>query len=160
VSPFVPVLAAAALAAAVSDVRTRRIPNALTGVLAALGVVLAGISRGLPGAAIALATLAVMLAVGTFVFARGWFGGGDVKLLAAACCGLAPAQAADFLIYTGLCGGLLSLYALATSQWMATMLITMRLPETGKRLPYAVAIAGGALSLWVALLCPVFLVVR
>jgi prepilin peptidase CpaA len=160
VTPFVPVLAAAALAAAVWDVRMRRIPNALTGALAVLGVVLAGFARGIPGAAIALTTLAIMLAVGTFVFSRGWFGGGDVKLLAAACCGLAPAQAADFLIYTGLCGGLLSLYALATSQWMATMLITLRLPETGKRLPYAVAIAGGALSLWVALLCPVFLVVR
>jgi prepilin peptidase CpaA len=159
-TPFVPVLAVAALAAAAWDVRSRRVPNALTGALAAAGVVLAGVSRGLPGAAIALVMLAIMLAVGTIAFSRGWFGGGDVKLIAAACCGLAPAHAADFLIYTGVCGGLLSLYALATSQWMATMLITLRLPETGKRLPYAVAVAGGALSLWVALLCPAFLVVH
>jgi prepilin peptidase CpaA len=160
VAPFVPVLAAAALVAAAWDVRARRVPNALTGALAAAGVVLAGVTRGLPGAAIALAILAIMLAAGTVAFRRGWFGGGDVKLIAAGCCGLAPAHAADFLIYTGVCGGLLSLYALATSQWMATMLITLRLPETGKRLPYAVAVAGGALSLWVALLCPAFLLVR
>ena len=159
-SPFVPVLAVVALAAAAWDVRARRVPNALTGALAVLGVALAGFTRGLPGVGIALAILAAGLIIGTFAFGRGWFGGGDVKLIAAGCCGLVPAQAADFLIYTGLCGGLLALYALATSQWMATMLITLRLPETGKRLPYAVAVAGGALSLWVAILCPAFLLVR
>ena len=159
-SPFVPVLAVVALAAAAWDVRARRVPNALTGALAVLGVLLAGVTRGLPGAGIALAILAAGLVIGTVAFGRGWFGGGDVKLIAAGCCGLVPAQAADFLIYTGLCGGLLALYALATSQWMATMLITLRLPETGKRLPYAVAVAGGAFSLWVAILCPAFLLVR
>ena len=159
-APFVPILAAAALTAAVSDVRTRRIPNALTGALAILGVAVAGTSGGLAGAGIALAILAVLLAAGTFAFARGWFGGGDIKLLAAGCCGLTPALAVDFLVYTALCGGLLSVYALATSQRMVTALITRQLPQTGERLPYAVAAAGGALLLWVALLCPAFLLVR
>jgi prepilin peptidase CpaA len=160
IPPFVPILAAAAVVAAASDVRTRRIPNALTGTLAILGVAVAGTTGGLPGAGIALATLAVTLAAGTYAFARGWFGGGDIKLLAAGCCGLEPALAADFLIYTALCGGLLALYALASSQRMVTALITRQLPQTGERLPYAVAAAGGALFLWVALLCPVFLLVR
>jgi prepilin peptidase CpaA len=158
--PFVPILAAAALTAAASDVRTRRVPNALTGALAVAGVATAGATRGLPGAGVALAILAVLLAAGTVAFARGWFGGGDIKLLAAGCCGLTPALAADFLIYTALCGGLLSLYALATSQRIATALITWQLPQTGERLPYAVAAAGGALLLWVAILCPAFLLVR
>jgi prepilin peptidase CpaA len=158
--PFVPILAAAAVAAAASDVRSRRIPNALTGALAVAGVCTAGATRGLTGAGIALAILAVALAAGTYAFSRGWFGGGDIKLLAAGCCGLTPALAADFLIFTALCGGLLSLYALATSQRMVTALITRQLPQTGERLPYAVAAAGGALLLWVALLCPVFLLVR
>ncbi len=158
--PFVPILAAAALVAAVSDVRARRIPNALTGALAVAGVGTAGMTNGLPGVGIALATLAVLLAAGTYAFARGWFGGGDIKLLAAGCCGLTPALAVDFLVYTALCGGLLSLYALATSQRMVTALITRQLPQTGERLPYAVAAAGGALLLWVALVCPAFLLVR
>ena len=158
--PFVPILTAAALTAAVSDVRTRRIPNALTGALAVAGVVTAGVTDGFSGAGVALATLAVLLGAGTVAYARGWFGGGDIKLLAAGCCGLAPAFAFDFLIYTALCGGLLSLYSLAASQRMATALLTWRLPETGERLPYAVAAAGGALLLWVALLCPAFLLVR
>ena len=159
-TPFVPVLAAAAVVAAVSDVRARRISNALTGALAVAGVVLAGATRGLPGATEALLMLAVLLALGTVAFSRGWFGGGDVKLLAAGCCGLPPALAADYLLYTALCGGLLSLYWLASSHRMVTVLITRQLPQTGERLPYGVAAAGGALFLWVALLCPAFLLVR
>ena len=157
---FVPVLAAAAAVAAVSDVRRRRIPNALCGALAIAGVVNAGITGGITGAGIALALLAAVLAAGTVAFARGWFGGGDVKLIAAGCCGLSPAHAADFFLYTALCGGLLSIYALATSRMLATTFITRTLPQTGTRLPYAVAVAGGALLLWVALLCPAYLLVR
>ena len=159
-SAFVPVLTAAAAVAAVSDIRRRRIPNALCGALAIAGVVNAGITGGLIGIGVALLLLAAVLAVGTVAFARGWFGGGDVKLIAAGCCGLSPAHAADFLIYTALCGGLLSLYALATSRMVVTSLITRTLPQTGTRLPYAVAVAGGALLLWVALLCPAYLLVR
>ena len=159
-TPFVAVLAAAALAAAACDIRSRRIPNVLTGALAVAGVLTAGNTRGVPGAGVAIATLAVMLLIGTVAFARGWFGGGDVKLLAAGCCGLIPSQSADFLLYTALCGGLLSLYALASSRGIAAMFITWRLPATGTRLPYAVAVCGGALCLWVALLCPAFLLVR
>jgi len=159
-TPFVPVLAAAAVVAAASDLRARRIPNALTGALAVAGVVLAGTTRGLPGVGTALLMLAVLLAAGTFVFSRGWFGGGDVKLLAAGCCGLTPALAVDYMLYTALCGGLLSLYWLVSSQRMVTVLITRQLPQTGERLPYGVAAAGGALFLWVALLCPAFLLVR
>jgi prepilin peptidase CpaA len=159
-TPFVPILAAAALAAAASDVRARRIPNALTGALAVAGVAVAGATGGLQGAAVAVAILAFLLTAGTYAFSRRWFGGGDIKLLAAGCCGLSPALAVDFLIYTALCGGLLSLYALATSQRMVAFVITRQLPQTGERLPYAVAAAGGALFLWVALLCPAFLLVR
>ncbi len=159
-TPFVPILAAAAGAAAASDIRMRRVPNALTGALAIAGVAVSGATGGVTGAGTALAILALLLAVGTFAYARGWFGGGDIKLLAAGCCGLAPALAVDFLLYTALCGGLLSLYSLAASQRMAAALITRQLPQTGARLPYAVAAAGGALFLWVAILCPAFLLVR
>ncbi len=105
--------------------------------------------------------LAVLLAAGTVAFARGWFGGGDIKLIAAGCCGLTPALAVGLPALHGACAaGLLSLYALAASHRMATALITRQLPQTGERLPYAVAVAGGALFLWVALLCPAFLLVR
>ncbi len=159
-TPFVLVLAAAAGVAAVCDLRTRRIPNALCGGLALAGLASALLVHGLPGLGVALSILAVGLAVGTFAFSRGWFGGGDVKLIAAGCCGLSPALSVDFLIYTALCGGVLALYALVTARKLATTFITLRLPETGTRLPYAVAVAGGALLLWVALLCPAYLLVR
>ena len=157
---FVPVLAVAACAAAACDLRARRIPNVLSGALAIAGLAVAGATRGLPGLGIAVAMLAVVLALGTLAFARGWFGGGDVKLIAAGCCGLVPAHAVDFVLYTALCGGLLSLYALVSSRRIAAVLLTRTLPRTAQRLPYAVAVAGGALLLWVAILCPAYLVVR
>lgn len=157
---FVPVLVAAACLAAAFDVRCRRIPNALSGALAIVGLAVAGTTRGLPGFGIAVAMLALALALGTVAFARGWFGGGDVKLIAAGCCGLVPAHAADFILFTALCGGLLSLYALVSSRRIVTVLLTGTLPQTGERLPYAVAVTGGALLLWVAILCPAYLVVR
>src|SRR5579875_269876 len=114
-SPFVPILAVAAGAAAASDLRTRRIPNALCAALAAAGLAVAAVERGPGGVAVAAAMIACVLLVGTIAFSRGWFGGGDVKLIAAGCSGLVPAHAADFLLYTALCGGVLALAALVTS---------------------------------------------
>ena len=159
-SPFIPILTAGAAAAAVSDLRTRRIPNVHSAALAVAGLACAAVERGLGGIAVAAAMIACVLLVGTIAFSRGWFGGGDVKLIAAGCSGLAPAHAVDFLLYTALCGGLLALAALAASpQRMAAAFLTRTLPQTGTRLPYAVAIAGGALVLWVALLWPAYLLV-
>jgi prepilin peptidase CpaA len=73
------------LLAAVVDVRTRRIPNALTGTLAAIAIV-ASVPLGVIHLSIVLVVMLIVFAIGTFAFACGWFGGGDVKLLAA-CCG-------------------------------------------------------------------------
>ncbi len=64
-SPFVPILAAAAVVAAASDIRSRRVPNALTGALAIAGMTVAGAIHGFPGVGVALAILAVILGAGT-----------------------------------------------------------------------------------------------
>ena len=126
---FVPVLVAAACVAAAFDVRCRRIPNVLSGALAIAGIAVAGTTRGLPGVGVALALRSPSSSpLGTYAFARGWFGGGDVKLIAAGCCGLVPAHAADLFLYTALCGGLLSLYALVSSRRIVTVLLTQTLP--------------------------------
>ena len=151
-TPFVAVLAAAALAAAACDIKSRRIPNVLTGALAVAGVVTAGMSRGLPGAGVALATLAVMLLIGTYAFARGWFGGGDVKLLAA-CCGLAGLPGSIALVlYVLVAGALLALVTAAArgrlvSLVRSTTLVAARgTPSQTTLLPYGVAIAGGSFA--------------
>ena len=68
---------------AVSDVRTRRIPNALTasGMLAGLAV--NTLSRGAPGFFDSLTGLVLSGVVLLAPFALGGIGGGDVKMMAA-----------------------------------------------------------------------------
>jgi prepilin peptidase CpaA len=72
-----------ALVGCVTDLRTRRIPNALTFSAAATAVVFHGIDAGLAGIGHSLAGLAVGLALFLPLFALRGLGGGDVKLLAA-----------------------------------------------------------------------------
>ena len=98
-----------AAAAAYTDVRTRRIPNALPAVLLCAGIVLAAL-HGWQSAAMSIALFAGVFAFGTFLFALKLFGGGDVKLIAAACATLGWPHALLFLICTMLAGGLLGLY--------------------------------------------------
>ena len=71
------------LVAAAIDLRTRRVPNALTGAAAAFGLALAlsGAGRIGPIAAIAGGLLGLTLMLPGYLF--GATGGGDVKLLAA-----------------------------------------------------------------------------
>jgi len=71
-----------ALAAAVTDIRSRRIPNWLTVGGAALGVGLSA-AAGPPGAVLALLGLAAGLAVGVLLFIFKALGAGDAKFMAA-----------------------------------------------------------------------------
>jgi prepilin peptidase CpaA len=68
--------------AAVTDLRTRTIPNWVTLPLPPLGIVVHGISLGFDGLWIATLGCLVCFAPAYFLFARGALGGGDVKLFA------------------------------------------------------------------------------
>jgi prepilin peptidase CpaA len=70
-------------AAVAADLRTRSIPNWMTGSGAAAGVVCGGVTAGWRGAAAALAGMAAGFAVFLLVHWLGGLGGGDVKLMAA-----------------------------------------------------------------------------
>ena len=76
------VLLVATLAAAVTDVRARRIPNALTAATAVLAVAI-HIFDGIGPELAAIAAMIVAFVLGSFAYSAGWFGGGDVKLIAA-----------------------------------------------------------------------------
>jgi prepilin peptidase CpaA len=133
------------VAAAVFDVRERRIPNACC-----LGLALAGLLRlflavflsenGPVGPILGdlALTLAVFLA-GAGLFAAGALGGGDVKLLAAACLWLGGAHVPEFLLATALAGGVLATAKLAERRLSATE------PRIAG-LPYGLAIAAGGLA--------------
>jgi prepilin peptidase CpaA len=68
---------------AVVDLRTRRIPNVLSGSAALAGVILNTFYFGVPGSLASLTGLAATIAVLLLPFALGGIGGGDVKMMAA-----------------------------------------------------------------------------
>ena len=76
------VLVCFALATAITDVRSRRIPNWLTVGGAALGVAFAAAS-GLPSLVLSIQGLAASLGVGVLLFFLKMLGAGDAKFMAA-----------------------------------------------------------------------------
>jgi prepilin peptidase CpaA len=152
-------VAAGAGGGAAIDVWTRRVPNPLTVVLAAIGVLLAayGVSGITVGASVAgfLIGMALMLP-GHLLGATG---AGDVKLFAAMGALLGPAAIATAFFYTALAGGVLALIvALRRRRLRRTLDGTARLvvsasgsapaidsPLENNRFAYAPAIAVGTM---------------
>jgi len=91
------------------------------------------------------------LLVGMVMFARGWIGGGDAKLLAACCLWFGWPDTAAFLIDTVLTGGGFAVVLLMARGDLARAFMPVRqgwvarLATPGEPAPYGVAIAIGAL---------------
>lgn len=167
-----PLLAAQSVAVAVVmvlalgwDVRTRRIPNALTlsGVVAGLALRaplgMAAVASGLAGAGIAL-LLSLPL------FALGGLGGGDAKLLVAAGAFLGPQALFTAALMAGVLGGLMAVAVMIRGKvWIPVLLnckdLLLNLFTLGRvgerpsldspgaiKIPYGVAISVGTLATW------------
>ncbi len=150
------VLLIAACAAVVTDLRSRKIPNALSIAVALFALGLAA-AHGAIAFLVCFATIVGVLIAGTFAFSSGWLGGGDVKFMAAVAGALGPAQTIDFLIYTSLAGGAIAVaLSAATGRLPATFRSVGNLlrplaiegtvaiaPARPIVMPYALAIAGG-----------------
>ena len=149
------VLAASVLAAC-TDVRTRRIPNALVIALFVSGLALNAIAGWRPAALDVAIVIAVLIA-GTFAFSLKLIGGGDVKLLAAAAGTLGLPAAGTFILATLLSGGVIAVIYSALRGRLGTTLNNVKglaLPifagaaparlQTGTQMPYALAIFAGA----------------
>lgn len=147
----------ASLLAAIADVRTRRVPNALAGALFVSGLALNAFS-GWHAVAADLALVAMVIVAGTFAFSMKLIGGGDVKLLAAAAGTLSYPSGVEFLLFTLACGGIVAVvFAALRGRLGATFsnVRAMALPvfagvapaplQSGLAMPYAVAIFCGAL---------------
>lgn len=143
------VLFTATMIAAAIDIRVRRIPNLLTGALAIIAIAL-HVPQGFTATAISIASMLILFMLGTIVFRLGWFGGGDVKLLAA-CCGLVSypncIALVAFVLATGAALAILTaaiegrLVALIRS---TAAVVAHGAPTERSTLPYGVAIAGGS----------------
>lgn len=145
--------------AAVTDLATRRIPNVLTFGLAAVAII-GSLQHGLIAVPLGLIAYSALLALGSVAYGRGWFGGGDVKLLAAGALCAGWPGAVLFFIATGLAGGAMALIELARTRRLTISLSLVAtaaasgqlgrgitLDPERRRLPYAVAITVGALTL-------------
>lgn len=143
--PAADIVAVAALlcvvAAAVDDVRRYAIadawPIAISGLFAVHSLFVS------PGSWPShLAGPALVFAVGLIGFARGYVGGGDVKLLTAIAAWTGLAGLPDLLLGTAVAGGLLAL-ALIVARSSTLAGKGWRMFDRDAPVPYAVAIAAG-----------------
>ena len=102
-------VSACSVAAAVIDLRTRRVPNALTGAAAATGVALALTGMGRVGIAASIAGGVIGLALLMPGYLFGATGGGDVKLLAAVGTMLGPERILFAFFGMAIGGGVIAL---------------------------------------------------
>jgi len=144
---------------ALIDLYTRRVPNALTLGLAAVGLAFAALGLTNVGLGAALGGFVVGLALMLPGHLLGATGAGDVKLLAACGVWLGPARTGQAFFYTALAGGVLALaVAIRRRRFAETMERTGALvrsvgtavadieaPTADNRFAYAPAIAVGAL---------------
>jgi prepilin peptidase CpaA len=152
--PLLLVFPAAMVFAAAFDLFTMTIPNKISLALVAAFVVVAPVS-GLPLEIIGthIATGAAVLAAGFFMFTRGWVGGGDAKLLAAAALWLGFDSLLSFLLSVGVLGGVLSGVILLFRTTVPEAFVTgphwlVRLHGKGNGVPYGLAIGAAALLLY------------
>jgi prepilin peptidase CpaA len=148
------------LAAALVDFRRLVIPNGLVVALCVLWLWHVASMRGISPVAVleTVAAAVLALAVGAVLFARGWLGGGDVKLFAAASLWAGAGALPDLLLLTGFLGGVLALLFLSPlGPWLILAqradpaLAKDRALSVGRpSIPYGVAIAGAALVVTIA----------
>ena len=154
--PFLAVLPALAIVAGLKDLTSMKIPNWISGLLI-LGFFPAALLVGLAPMAIAL-HLAIGVAAllsGMALFALRLLGGGDDKLMAAACLWLGAAGSGVFVLATAAIGGLFCLALILARTWLRPYLADgggwlTRLMEPKGDIPYGVAIAAGVLVAWPA----------
>ncbi|MFN3370481.1 MAG: prepilin peptidase [Sphingomonadaceae bacterium] len=130
------------------DLARFEIPDTLSILLLVGAVILGLLTPGFGWGSHALALLA-MFAVGLLLFALGWMGGGDVKLLTAFAAWTGLKGLPLFLTGVALAGGVLALVLIGTR---SALKAAGRAPETMPKLfrpdapmPYAVAIAAGGI---------------
>jgi len=142
--------------AAASDLRHYVIPNAASVIIVIAFILTACFMpvRFLTGG---LLTGLAILAIGAFFFARGWMGGGDVKLLAAVSLWAGPSYLSVFAVVTGLSGAILAAVMLSPLRRYMPMASADALTMTGpaqEPMPYGVAIAAGGLFILALYLPP------
>ncbi len=152
--PLLLVFPAAMAFAGAIDLFTMTIPNKVSVALIAAFAVAAAMT-GMPWQLLASHVLAglLFLALGILMFSRGWLGGGDAKLLAAAALWFGFELLLPYLVLVTLMGGALALVIIAYRNilppvWVMGQGWARRLHDRQGGIPYGVALAGAALWLY------------
>lgn len=142
-------LAIALLVAVVTDCRRRQIDNWLTGAIA-LGAPAFWMVSDLswPGIGLQIVAGSAALVVFAGLFALGWMGGGDVKLLAALALWIQPAWFVQLVLVMAAGGGVLTL---VFGAWHIA-----RRQRDRVAVPYGIAISGAALWVLASQYLPAF----
>jgi prepilin peptidase CpaA len=141
--------AGALLASASSDLTSYQIPNRYAATVA-LAAMPAGLVAGPLALLLALAMGIGVFAFGAIFFARGWMGGGDVKLLAATALWVPPPLLSVFALSTALAGAVLSIALLTPLRHRLPAPPVSLRPTDGasalrRPVPFGIAIAIGGL---------------
>jgi len=140
--------------AASSDLLTMTISNRLSLALTGSFFLLTFVTgMSLPAIGMHLAAAALVLVVSFGFFSQGWIGGGDAKLAAATALWFGFDFLLDYLVYASLFGGALTLVLIqfrklplpgpfARQPWI------LRLHEAGGGIPYGIALAAAALTVY------------
>lgn len=137
--------------AAYSDFKSYTIPNKISLAILCLYPPYVLASGGSVDWTAALIVGAIVLVVGIVLFALGNVGGGDIKLLAAVSVWAGTSYIFDFLIITGLVGGVLALIMLGSVRFGFAIALEKIGFHSGSKvlqgtvLPYGLAIAAGGL---------------
>lgn len=152
--PLLLLFPAAMIYAGASDFFTMTIPNRIS-IALVLGFIGAALLSSLPAATIlthiGAGMLVLLISIG--MFARGWLGGGDAKLLAAAALWFGFDHLLDYTVLVSMFGGLLAAFILFYRQavpemWISGLAWAERLHDRKAGIPYGIALAAAALWLF------------
>lgn len=136
--------------AALNDANAMKIPNRIPLIVFAGFLLMVPLTwSGLPVLLEQLTVGGVLFAAGFAMFAFGWMGGGDAKLLAATAFWFTWPDVFMYLIYTALFGGALTLFIMLGRQYLPVRALTTQWAQTMFRdetkIPYGLALAAGGI---------------
>jgi len=147
---IVMVFAGTMLTAAAKDATSMTIPNWISlAVIAGFLIVTPFVWQGLEVFMTHLLVGLCFFSVGFVMFALGWLGGGDAKLMAATALWWQWDEAAIYVVYTTMLGGALAILLVFGRKYIPARVLTAdwayHLFKDEKKMPYGLALAGGAL---------------
>jgi len=145
------VFGATMLVTVYKDATTMTIPNWVSLlVLGSFFVLLPFVWQGGANFGEHMASGLILFVLGFFLFAMGWLGGGDAKLMAAIAVWWTFPDLLVFVGYTTVAGGILGIFVLAGRKYVPAQIITLpwmhKMFREETHIPYGLALAVGALA--------------